>query len=218
MTIFVGVVSQKGGVGKSTIARSIAREYAANGWNVKISDLDISQGTSVDWKRRRDQEKLQPDIAVEASRTVALAIKNAEPYDMVIFDGPPHSTAGTLDIARHSDLVVLPTGLSQDDLKPSVLLAHALVDKGIPANKLAFALCRVGGRPNEILEARDYIQAAGYLPLAGELPEKTAFRRASDLGKTPTEISFPTLRQRAEVLIQSIVDAIAETQEQRKVA
>src|SRR5215467_13387540 len=40
MAIIIGVVSQKGGVGKSTIARLVAREFAAQGWQVKIGDLD----------------------------------------------------------------------------------------------------------------------------------------------------------------------------------
>jgi cellulose biosynthesis protein BcsQ len=34
-------------VGKSTLARLIAREYAAAGWDVEIADLDISQATSL---------------------------------------------------------------------------------------------------------------------------------------------------------------------------
>ncbi|MBA3922086.1 MAG: ParA family protein, partial [Nostocaceae cyanobacterium] len=53
MTLQIGVVSQKGGVGKSTIARLLAREYAAAGWDVKIADLDIAQATSTNWKQRR---------------------------------------------------------------------------------------------------------------------------------------------------------------------
>ena len=48
MALVIGVVSQKGGVGKSTCARLIAREYAYAGWDVKIADLDVSQGTSFD--------------------------------------------------------------------------------------------------------------------------------------------------------------------------
>jgi hypothetical protein len=39
----IGIASQKVGVGKSTLARLIAREYAAADWNVKIADLDIGQ-------------------------------------------------------------------------------------------------------------------------------------------------------------------------------
>jgi cellulose biosynthesis protein BcsQ len=37
MAALIGVISQKGGVGKSTIARLVAREYAAAGWQVRIS-------------------------------------------------------------------------------------------------------------------------------------------------------------------------------------
>ena len=37
MALKIGVVSQKGGVGKSTLCRLIACEYARNGWNVKIA-------------------------------------------------------------------------------------------------------------------------------------------------------------------------------------
>jgi chromosome partitioning protein len=146
MTVLVGVVSQKGGVGKSTLARLIAREYAAAGWDVKIADLDISQGTSTDWKQRREQNCLQPEIAVEPFRTIAQALKHADVYDLMVLDGAPHSMQGTLEIARSSALLVVPTGLSLDDLKPSVLLAHELVKAHIPETKspLPFAESETG--------------------------------------------------------------------------
>src|SRR5512144_2500894 len=95
-------------------------------------------------KQRREQSALQPEIAVEPFRTVAQAIKVASLYDLLVFDGPPHSMAGTLEIARASDIVVLPSGLSLDDLKPTVLLAHELVEAGVVSDKIAVGLCRVG--------------------------------------------------------------------------
>ncbi len=131
MAVIIGAVSQKGGVGKSTISRLIAREYAGAGWRVKIADLDISQGTSTDWKQRREQHALMPEVAVEPFRTVDQALRIAPHYDLLVFDGPPHSMAGTKEIARVSNAVILPTGLSLDDLKPSVLLAHELAAAGI---------------------------------------------------------------------------------------
>ena len=84
MTLIIGMVSQKGGVGKSTLARLVAREYAQAGWQVKIADLDISQGTSTDWKKRREQNGYQPEVAVEPFRTVAQVGKVAELYDLVV--------------------------------------------------------------------------------------------------------------------------------------
>jgi chromosome partitioning protein len=208
MTLMIGMVSQKGGVGKSTLARLIAREYASSSWNVKIADLDISQGTSTDWKQRREQNGLEPEVAVEPFRTVAQAIKVSSLYDLMVFDGPPHSMSGTLEIAKASTLTVLPTGLSLDDLKPSIMLAHELVDNGISPEKILFVLCRVGDRENEISEARTYIKRAGYECSLGSLPEKTAYRRASDEGKALCEVSYSTLRERAEEIAQSVVDSI----------
>ena len=208
MTLLIGIISQKGGVGKSTVSRLIAREYALAGWDVKIADLDISQGTSVDWKKRREANTITPEIAVEPFRTVAQALKHADVYDLMVLDGAPHSMQGTLEIAKASNLVVLPTGLSLDDLKPSILLAHELTAAGVSEDKIAFALCRVGDRSNEIEEARQYITKAGYEVLKGSLPEKTAYRRASDEGKAVSEVSYSSLRKRAEEVAQSIIDKL----------
>src|SRR6185436_5901363 len=98
MALLIGVVSQKGGVGKSTIARIVAREYAQAGWRVKIADLDIAQGTSFNWQARRLQSKVAPDVPVERFGTLALALKVATHYDLLVVDGPPHATEGTLAI------------------------------------------------------------------------------------------------------------------------
>jgi chromosome partitioning protein len=41
MDVVVAFVSEKGGVGKSTLARALAREAAAGGLSVKVAHLDI---------------------------------------------------------------------------------------------------------------------------------------------------------------------------------
>jgi chromosome partitioning protein len=192
MAVVIGMVSQKGGVGKSTLSRLVAREYALAGWTVKIADLDVSQGTSFNWQSRRLQAGTH--------------------YDLLILDGPPHSTAGTLKIAAASLLTILPTGLSLDDLEPSVLLAHELRKREIEAEKIAFALSRVGDSESEIHEAREYIAEAGYRVLAGSLPEKTAYRRASDEGRSLTETRFASLNKRSDELAQGIVDLVTQMQ------
>lgn len=216
MSLFIGMISQKGGVAKSTLARLVAREYANAGWNVKIADLDVSQGTSFNWQARRLQNGLEPVIPVERFGTVEQALKIGSQYDLVILDGPPHSTSGTLKIAQSAELSILPTGLSLDDLEPSVLLAHELVKKGVPRGKIAFALCRVGDSESEIQEARDYLEQAGYAVLAGEIPEKTAYRRASDEGRALTETRFASLNVRSDALAQSIVDHVSKIQKRGK--
>jgi chromosome partitioning protein len=134
---FMAMGSQKGGVGKSTLARLVAREYASAGWAVNIADLDVSQGTSFNWQGRRLQTTIEPVIPVERFGTVEQAIRSAGQLDLMILDAPPNSTAATLRITRAADIVILPTGLSLDDLQPSVLLAHELVKKGVAKVKIA---------------------------------------------------------------------------------
>lgn len=217
MTLFIGTISQKGGVGKSTLARLIAREYALAGWNVKIADLDIQQGTSFSWQARRLQRSVEPVVAVERFGTVGQAVKAAAGYDLMILDGPPHATMGTHQIAEASTLVVLPTGLALDDLEPTVLLAHELTKKGVPAGKIVIAFCRVGDSEAELAEASAYVRQAGYRHLTNVLPEKTGFRRASDEGRAPTETRFPSLNERAAAIAQELADII-QTRTDREAA
>jgi chromosome partitioning protein len=210
MGIVIGVVSQKGGVGKSTIARLIAREFAAQDWRVKIGDLDISQATAFKWRSRRLQNAVEPDVPIEQFGRVEQALKIVDHHDLVVLDGAPHATAATQQIANVSDLVIIPTGLAIDDLEPGVLLAHDLVKAKIPRLRIVFALCRVGASDSEIADARRYIGDAGYVVLDGALPEKIGYRRASDEGRAATETRFSTLNHAAEQLAQSVVDRIAE--------
>ena len=207
MPTVVAFISQKGGVGKSTLARALAREAAAGGLGVKIADLDTQQGTSVDWHRQRLEGAFEPTVAVEAFKTAAQALAVAAAYDLLIVDGPARTSRATLEIAGVADLVVQPTGASADDLRPAVREFHALLQAGIPAGKLVFALNRIG-TDSEEAEARSYIAEAGYAALPGCLPERPAYRQAQNLGLAVTETRFAKLNGRANALIQALIDRI----------
>ena len=210
MAIMIGVVSQKGGVGKSTLCRLIAREYAAAGWSVKIADLDVGQGTCFDWQSRRLTSRIDPEIPVERFGSISQVLKFSRLYDLMILDGKPYANVQTLEVAHACDLLILPTGLSLDDMRPSVLLANELCNKGIPEKKFAFAFCRVGDSAAELRESRSYITDAGFSSFIGAMPEKTAYRRASDTGRAPTETWFASLNKKADELVQSIIDKVTQ--------
>ena len=210
MAIIVAMVSQKGGVGKSTLARLLACVFAAIGWNIKIADLDTSQATSFKWRTRRLQNNIEPDVPVEQFGNVQRALAVADHYDMVILDGAPHATTATQTAAQASDLTIIATGLATDDLDPAVVVAHDLVKSGVQREKIVFALCRVGDSAIEIEEAREFLRKAGYDVLPGSLPEMTGYRRASDQGRALTETRFQTLNHRAEEVAQGMVDRISQ--------
>lgn len=210
MTLIIGVVSQKGGVGKSTIARTIAKIYAQAGWNVLIADLDVKQGTTFEWNTRRLDAGLLPEIQVQQFSSVASTSKIKDAYDLIVYDGTPHSTSDTLAIAQASNLVILPTGGSLDDLRPQIRLAHELVKRGIDKKCIAFVLSRVDANGTEYNETIEYLEQTPYRIFEGYVPEKRAFRNALNEGKTLTDTSFKSLNQKVEECMQSIVDYVNE--------
>ena len=208
MGVVVSFVSQKGGVGKSTLARALAREAAAGGLSVKVADLDVQQGTLVNWQRRRLAAGREPSVSVESFRNAESALNGRDSFDLLVLDGPARASSATLEIARASDLVVQPTGASLDDLEPAVLTFHELVKEGISRDKLLFALCRMQTEA-EVRDCRSYLSQARYPILEGFLPERPAYRAVQNVGFAVTEIRYLSLRKQAEALVQGIVDRIS---------
>ena len=215
MTHIVGIVSQKGGVGKSTLARMMAREFTVGGLRAKIADLDTQQQTCTSWAGRRAENRISPEIQVQSFASVTSALAEAAHFDALVLDGKPNASGQTVEIARASDLAVIPTGQTVDDLHPGVLLAHSLNRKGIPRDRIAFAMFRTTGSSRETEAARQYLAEAGYSALEGEIPTSTGYGMASDSGRAITETRFRSLNDRAAGLAQGVIDRIAELQERR---
>lgn len=215
MTYIIGMISQKGGVGKSTLARMMVREFVSGGMTAKIADLDTQQQTCTYWAGRRAENAVTPEIQVQSFATVKTALEEAARFDALILDGKPNASEQTIEIAQAADLLVIPTGQTVDDLHPGVVLAHALRKKGVPSAKIAFAMFKTTGSERENAAARQYLTDAGYLVLEGEVGVSTAYGSASDQGKSITETSFRSLNDRAARLAQSVIDKMVELQERQ---
>lgn len=209
MAWIVGIISQKGGVGKTTNCRALARATTEGGLKTKVADLDLEQTSFFEWHRRRLSAGLPAAASVEIFSTAAEAIAAAGDADLLIIDGPARASKGTLEIARVAHLIIQPTGASLDDLIPAVKVFNGLVKDGVPRSKLVFALSRVGTESEEA-NARSYIEEAGYETLNGCLFEKPAYRKAMNAGLAVTETQYKGLNERADELVQSIIDKIGE--------
>lgn len=208
MTIIVAFISQKGGVGKSTLARALAREIANNKLSVKIADLDIQQGTCIEWGRIRLNHDILPNVPIEFFRSANLALADSTKYDVLIIDGPARTSTATLEIAKVAKLIIQPSGASVDDLQPAIKEFHGLVKHSIPKSKLIFVLNRIGTIA-EALEAKTYITEAGYELIDEYLFEKPSYRKAQNLGFSITETRYTALNAKADNLIQNIINRVA---------
>lgn len=204
MTAIVAFVSQKGGVGKSTLARALASVAAHGGLRVLLADIDPQQQTSLLWQARRVESKLSPRLSVEGFDSPQDVIASAGSHDLVVIDTPGQVSEDTLAIARMAHLVVVPTGAGIDDLHPTVLLLHELAGAGIPKVRVTAALCRILIEDEEIA-ARSYIEEAGYEVLAGSIPEHADYRLAHNRGEALTEARDRSLNRRADQLMEALL-------------
>lgn len=215
MAVVVAFLSQKGGVGKSTLARALATLAAGSGVRVLVADLDVQQNTVLRWQELRTSRAVAPVFAVRAFTSIDEALQNADDYQLVIADASGRASRATLDIAQHAHLVVQPTGPGLDDLHPGVLLFHELVAQGIPHGRLTFALCRTSTKEEESV-ARDYLNKAQYAVLPGSIPERATYRAAHNGGRAITETDDETLNERAEELLSALLDQLNVEIEQMK--
>lgn len=211
--MIASLVSQKGGVGKSALARVLAVEFSKAGWSVKIADLDVAQGTATKWKARRDRAGLQPDIAVEKFRTVERALEEAVRFDLLILDGPAHAEKGGLVMARHSDLVLMPTGYGLDDMEAQVEAAYELEAAGIPPDRVWFVFCRATGSGTEDREARAYLGKARVNVIDAVFPELPSIRQGHTEGRAASEVPFRTVQEKITTLVQAVADRLAGKRE-----
>jgi len=211
MAFKIGLISQKGGPGKSTTGRGLAVGFAQLEWSAIIADFDLDQLTSTEWVKIRLSNGHQPAVFAQPFGSVAQAIQHTQNYDVVIFDPKGETSTITVDIAKASDLVIIPTALALDDLRPAAVLADRIhLKHGVPANRIVFALNHTGDSESEIAEAREYLGQKPYQVLDGHIPEKVSFRRAMDVGKSILETPYQGPREEAEKLIQAIINKVEE--------
>ena len=111
----IGVLNQKGGVGKTTLSVNIAAALARTGKRVLLIDAD-PQGSALDWAAAREEEPLfavvgLPKPSIHKELTVV-----GEGYDHIVIDGPPRVTDLARSAIMASDIVLIPVQPSPYDI------------------------------------------------------------------------------------------------------
>ncbi|MFC3170248.1 ParA family protein [Paracoccus fontiphilus] len=180
----ITIAMQKGGVGKSTLARSLAVAAARDRLSVLILDMDAQQSVS-QWGERREAD--MPVVVFSTENELPKRLEQArEAADLVIIDTPPARSTEAPAAVEVADLVLIPT---TPDVEPLEQMPRTL------------RLCRGFGRPvwavinmanptgpAEVTQTREVIEAMGAQAAPVVLHRRKAHRDASASGLSVQEI------------------------------
>lgn len=113
--MIIGVLNQKGGVGKTTIAVNLAATYAKSGLRVLLVDAD-PQSSALQWSSARDAEPLFPVVGMAKPSLHRDLPDIAKDYQMVIIDGAPRVNELGRAAILASDMVLIPVQPSPYDI------------------------------------------------------------------------------------------------------
>jgi chromosome partitioning protein len=194
----VSFISQKGGVGKSSLARLLAVHAARKGRKVMIADFDLEQLSCVEWSAQRLRNGIEPEIDARPFKSLKKLRKLDAELDLVIVDTRGLADELTEDISEESDLVFLPTGTSMDDLRPTLALARKLGRTPRLSNKIHLILSKVGRSDRQLSDARVIIDEAGFPVLTAIWPHRDGFAAEFDAGRAGSEAGNPHLKASAQ--------------------
>lgn len=103
----IAVAMQKGGVGKSTLARSLAVAASASDLNAVLIDMDTQQ-SSQQWANRRDDESPPVIFSTEIDLPNVLARVAGAGCELVVIDTPPARSTEAPAAVEAADLVIIP--------------------------------------------------------------------------------------------------------------
>ena len=180
----ITIAMQKGGVGKSTLARSLAVAAARDGLSVLILDMDSQQSVS-QWSERREAD--MPVVVFSTENELPKRLEQAkDAADLVIIDTPPARSTEAPAAVEVADLVLIPTTPDVESLEQMPRTLRLC--RGF--NRPVWAVMNMANPtgPAEVTQTREVIEAMGAQAAPVVLHRRKAHRDASASGQSVQEI------------------------------
>lgn len=179
----LALISQKGGVGKTTLATALAVAADQDGKTVAVFDLDPQASASF-WKDTRSRDT-PAVVAIPAARlSHMLKAAAASGCDLAIIDAPPFAKDISFEAAQHADFVLIPTRPAVLDVMAMTRTLELVAHYRRP-HAVVLTFCPPQGR--EVADTEDAVRALGATLIPVRIHNRIAYSRAQQTGLTALE-------------------------------
>ncbi len=179
----VAIISQKGGVGKTTLATAIAVAAEADGKQAAIFDLDPQASASF-WHDTR--EAPTPAVAAIPSSRLQHLLQAAKESgcDLALIDAPPFAKDIAFEAAHHADFILIPTRPAVLDVMAMTKTLDLMKHYSKPS-AVVLTFCPHAGR--ELSDTEHAIGELGATLCPVRIGNRIAFSRAQQTGLAAQE-------------------------------
>jgi chromosome partitioning protein len=216
MAWIVGIIQNKGGAGRSTLATNLAAHYSRRHPTTLI-DCDLPQGTSSSWYALRQKEFPSNNLLLAKVQTHVELIQKAKEHAAIskylIIDGPPRIAEMTRAIMILSNLCLIPLGASAAEIWSTTDLLQTLTEAGNYKTAIDARLVwtRFRAQTREAQSLKDAVHSGLHLhALEARLGYRVAFSEALARGLSAEECSDPIARAEAFEIAEEVQRILAE--------
>lgn len=207
MAITIGLLNQKGGVGKTTLSVNIAAELARRGNKILLVDAD-PQGSALNWSQAREPAPLFPVIGLPTTTLHRELETIGADYDFVVIDGAPRVTAVSRSAIMASNVILIPVQPSPYDVWAADEIVKLIQESKIYNHELEFAFI-INRRIAQTAIGRDVIDALetfdGVDILTAHVSQRVVFAESAAQGLAVFEKETKPV---ATLEIEAVVDEV----------
>ncbi|QEE09681.1 AAA family ATPase [Bartonella kosoyi] len=187
--MIIGLLNQKGGVGKTTLSVNLAASFSRTGARVLLIDVD-PQGSALDWAAAREEAPLFSVVGLPRATVHKEITQIGHSYDYIIIDGPPRVTDLARSALMASDFVLIPVLPSPYDIWAADGIVKLIDEARVYKENLKSAFV-INRKIVNTAIGRDVNEALGIYPvhvLSSSVAQRVIFAEAAAQGKAVYEV------------------------------